>query len=139
MREDLDKQLVASYPKLYRNRDKTPQESCMSFGFDVGDGWFDLLNELSAKISAIIDSMPEEEQEYHCASQVKQKFSGLRFYMEGHDEQIQKLIDEAEGKSFQICEGCGEPADMDSKSPPGTWMSVLCPACRIKEKLRYKK
>ena len=42
-------------------------------------------------------------------AQVKEKFGGLCFYIEGGNEAIFALIETAELESFHICEVCGQP------------------------------
>ena len=49
-----DEALCNKYPNLYRNRNKSPQTTCMSWGFSCGDGWYDLIDELSAKLETEI-------------------------------------------------------------------------------------
>jgi hypothetical protein len=81
--------------------DRPPTQSLMCFGFAVGDGWFKLLWDLCI---AIDKTNPPEEFE---VVQVKEKFAGLRFYAHYCTEEINKLISEAESKSYKTCEICG--------------------------------
>lgn len=67
-----------------------------------------------------------------CAAQVKEKFSGLRFYMTNYNEEIEKLISEAEELSYRTCEHCGVPG----KQRSGGWIKTLCDDCDTKR--RYK-
>jgi hypothetical protein len=55
MREELDKLLCEKYPKMMVNRNKNMQETCMCWGFDCGDGWFNILNQLMGNIQHHID------------------------------------------------------------------------------------
>lgn len=55
MREELDKQLVEKYPKLFVNRYKDMQETCMCWGFACGDGWFNIIDRLCDNIQHHID------------------------------------------------------------------------------------
>jgi hypothetical protein len=43
------------------------------------------------------------------ASQVKEKFGGLRFYINGGDDVVYALISMAESMSVRTCEVCGKP------------------------------
>ena len=38
--------LYEKYPNLFENRHKSPMESCMSFGVEVGKGWYDIISDL---------------------------------------------------------------------------------------------
>ena len=104
MNEENTKRLFADFPKLYEGRNKSPMENLMCFGFECGDGWFDLIYKLSKDLS---ENHPECR-----AIQVKEKFGGLRFYVNGVSEAGWDLIDKAEEESYHTCEQClrnGEP------------------------------
>lgn len=83
--------LFARYPGIFRDRTKPMTESCMHWGIEVGDGWFDLLNALceainkpySGSVRAVEDGSDEGfEYEFPqvVADQVKEKYGTLRFY-----------------------------------------------------------
>lgn len=55
--------------------------------------------------------------------QVKEKFGGLRFYVEEGNEDIWKRISEAEQLSYTVCEICGEPGEI--RTDIG-WYLTLC-------------
>ena len=132
MKQELDEQLCREFPNLYRNRHGLRRETCMRFGFSCGDGWFDIIYELSKKLEALILEMPEEERESCCAAQVKEKFGGLRFYMDGSTDEIWKLAGEAESKSYEICEDCGSEEGVENLGHGGNWLRSLCRVCSRK-------
>ena len=55
MRQELDKLLCERYPKMMVNRNKDMKETCMCWGFECGDGWFNILNQLMSQIQHHID------------------------------------------------------------------------------------
>jgi hypothetical protein len=55
--------------------------------------------------------------------QVKEKFGGLRFYVDQHRPEIDSRIDQAEMESEQTCQVCGEPG---TQSEIRYWISTLC-------------
>ena len=55
MKQELDKLLCEKYPKMMVNRNKNMQETCMCWGFECGDGWFNILNQLMGNIQHHID------------------------------------------------------------------------------------
>ena len=55
MKRELDEYLCKVYPKMMVNRDKSMQETCMCWGFECGDGWFQILNQLMGNIQHHID------------------------------------------------------------------------------------
>jgi hypothetical protein len=116
MNEENTKYLIEHFPKLYAGVGKPLTESLMGFGFECGDGWFELVRDLSEKLE------PHGVE----AIQVKEKFGGLRFYLVGGaPDEVWDLIDEAETKSEKICELCGEPGTLRGKG----WVKTLCSAC----------
>jgi len=58
-----------------------------------------------------------------CASQVKEKLGGLRFYMTHSSVEIEKHIDEAEAKSYKTCEECGQDGELRNDAG---WLTTLC-------------
>jgi hypothetical protein len=72
----------------------------------VGDGWQPLIEKLHIDL---LNIDPNYE-----VLQIKEKFGGLRYYIQMSFEMSiynaqEALIEEAEAKSFTICEYCGEP------------------------------
>ena len=104
------------------------------FGIECGDGWYDLLDKLCTEIEKHLDKNPESKDDFSI-SQIKDKFGGLRFYHNGGDEETERLIDNAEKKSYKICESCGLPAKQYS---PYGWVVTLCKECKNKYVKRMK-
>jgi hypothetical protein len=111
----LPREIITSTNKRY-NRDvydlTTTTGNFIANGFIVhncDDGWFQLIYDLSKKLEAEILKQPEEARQHYCASQVKEKYAGLRFYMNCSTDEMQKFIEEAEEKSEKTCEVCGAP------------------------------
>ena len=55
MKQELDQLLCEKYPKMLINRDKSMMETCMCWGFECGDGWFNILDQLMGDIQHHID------------------------------------------------------------------------------------
>ena len=55
MKQELDKLLCEKYPKMMVNRTKPMMETCMCWGFECGDGWFNILDQLMGNIQHHID------------------------------------------------------------------------------------
>ena len=123
----------------------------LHYGFECGDGWFDLIFGLCENIShlaRIHDLSP-------VIAQVKEKFGSLRFYLQFPDdikvvdegdgcgqgavierkpgvEAIYRLIEEAGQKSASVCEMCGAPGTMRRDS----WHHVACDPCESARRSR---
>jgi len=55
MKKELDEYLCKVYPKMMVNRNLHMTETCMCWGFECGDGWFQILNQLMGNIQHHID------------------------------------------------------------------------------------
>lgn len=124
MREELENKLVTDFPKLYGQKDLPPTQTCMCWGFSCGDGWYEIIYNLSKKITELDQNVE--------AVQVKEKFGGLRFYINGGSDEVYKLIDEAEVEAYKTCEKCGSK-DNVSQTETG-WIFTLCEKCRTDRK-----
>ena len=127
MRKDLDSKLVAAHPDLFRDRDGDMRETAMCWGFQCGDGWYNLLDDLATDIDRIAERTGVEVR----ANTVKEKFGTLRFYIFGGNNEIDNVIQWAENKSAHICEECGEPGELRRI---GYWYYTSCEKHKRKEK-----
>ena len=55
MKQELDQLLCEKYPKMMVNRNKDMKETCMCWGFECGNGWFNILDQLMGSIQHHID------------------------------------------------------------------------------------
>lgn len=77
----------------------------------------------------------EWESRHPRASQVKEKFGTLSFYMSSATDEMYKLISEAERKSGETCEDCGAPG----KRRGGGWIVTMCDSCaKLADKVTYE-
>ena len=83
--------------------------------FSVGNGWLGIIQRL---IETLI-SLGWNKQ----ITQVKEKFGGLRFYINEGSNEIYERIVKAEKDSHEICETCGEKGNM--RTDIG-WYRTLC-------------
>ena len=95
-------ELFDRYPLIFQDKDKPITESCMGWGIDVPDEWYDLIDSLCSLIHYYCKFNPDVEQVV--AEQVKEKFGGLRFYYRGGDgdQYIRGMISLAEVLSERI-------------------------------------
>lgn len=101
-----------------------PLKTCWElFGVECGEGWKDLYTPIIDEVNAYNEGKPENEK--IVINQIKEKFGGLRVYLSKYTEKLEKMIDEAEDKSFQTCEYCGKPGKTRGKG----WIYTLCDDC----------
>ena len=82
--------------------------------FGVGEGWYGIIKKL------IEDAIEAGWNKEIC--QVKEKFGGLRFYINGATEEVHEIISKYCTLSHRTCEDCGEPGESRS----GGWIRTLC-------------
>lgn len=142
MRKELDEALCAKYPEIFRDRHGDMTTTAMCWGFECGDGWYNIIDAFCQLSQARItqtnahrevckkkveegmmsaDLMPEEIPQV-VATQVKEKYGGLRFYYNGGDDVIDGFGMMAELMSTRTCETCGAPGKGRGKS----WFYTAC-------------
>lgn len=68
MSPELDAILCADFPLLYADRHASMQETCMCWGFDCSDGWYDIIRRASAKLEDLIKQEHAKQTHcYHCS------------------------------------------------------------------------
>lgn len=106
MSPNLDQKLCEEFPSIFRNRNADETESCMHWGFECGDGWYNIIrgvclavtNNYSTSRGLELDGRPLPEGmswkdpafdsyfwhykgcDIFIADQVKEKYGTLRFY-----------------------------------------------------------
>lgn len=162
MKKELDELLCKKYPEIFVDRHANMQMTAMCWGFDIGDGWFNIINVLceslyndyrqakknfnylqkivvtSGQYEKLEDKkhfinpimlekarlkMNEVKSNIPVASQVKEKYGSLRFYVNGATDKQYALIEMAESLSAVTCDVCGAPSH---DQPQVGWIKTRC-------------
>lgn len=115
MEKELQNKLIKEFPELFEG---------LVYGFECGNGWYNLIRELCLEINK------HDLNKGVRVDTVKEKLGGLRFYIGTGTSEIHDLIEEAEGKSYKICEVCGKPGRLMDIGCMSTWLRTLCDDCR---------
>lgn len=87
----------------------------------VGKGWEDLCIKTFGRIAdAYVENGVSLSRVY--LHDIKEKFGGLRIYLDGGCKGVDEIIEEAEKESFTICEICGDKG----RPRKGGWILTLC-------------
>lgn len=150
MRKDPQQELYSKYPKIFRQKDLPMNQTAMCWGISCGSGWYTIIDELCSSIENHIQNenwsinykkekgeLPPDAPNFPQieATQVKEKFGGLRFYVNYYDDYIRGLIDMAESISLRTCEDCGNPGKQNEEG----WIVTLCDPCREEYDKRWQK
>lgn len=128
MSPDKDADLCARYPLIFKNRFASMDRTAMCWGFDCGDGWYEIIDTLCAVIQnhvnnySIIRNGVVEKPHQVVASQVKEKYGTLRFYVDYADDYVRGAIALAEHLSARTCETCGAAGKLRGDF----WLSTRC-------------
>ena len=111
--EEMDNYLasIGGLNRTYREN-RGPILDSKSFG--VGEGWLHLIKDMIEEL--IVLGWDKRLQ------QSKEKFGGLRFYIETYPEGAQDIISKYEKLSYETCEKCGEAGSLRK----GSWLETLC-------------
>jgi len=143
MKDELDRQLCEKYPKIFADRHAPMMETAMCWGFEHGDGWYQIIDSLCNNIQHHIDWNNKNFEKGYVqykqvpqvvATQVKEKFGTLRFYYAGGDDYISGLVSMAESWSAVACEECGSPGTQNSRG----WIKTLCETHRRERDEQYE-
>lgn len=101
--------LVHRYPRIFPD----------GFYFECLSGWHDLIDTLCCSLQERTDQHGDPQIK---ATQIKEKFGTLRFYVEAASHEQYALIEQAEEDSARTCDLCGAEASMLGNG----WMMTRC-------------
>jgi len=116
-------ELARKHPWMVRPNNYAGRDPYTMFGVECGEGWYDLLDKLMTEIESVCPGGV-------CISQIKEKFGGLRFYVDGAPREVFDIIDKYEALSEKTCESCGGPG----KQTDDGWIVTLCEKCDEKRR-----
>jgi len=133
----LQQKLYITFPEFFesvKSEEKdSPHTPQYLFGIECEDGWYDLLYKLFFDLEQTMISQELKQLdpvEYPQIIQIKEKFGGLRFYVDSAIDEQYKLINKVEKQSYHICEKCGKKGKLRNIYD---WYWTLCKSCLIKK------
>jgi hypothetical protein len=131
MEQAKQQQIFTKYPVLFQEKDLPMRETCMCWGIDLPDAWYELLDKLCDRL----DRVTKTTGVTVIAQQVKNKYARLTFYWRPEypdtmpeEEQrqwydiIHAIVSHYSNQSGQTCEECGD----FGQQTEGGWIHVLC-------------
>lgn len=102
--------------------------------YECGYGWIPLIEEAKTIITKYNQKIKEEDLDTEPLEfvQIKEKWGGLRIYLNYYVPEIADKIHELESKSLNICEHCGTNKNVKRDWTHG-WIMTLCDKCREEE------
>ena len=111
--EEFEARLTAKYGDMFHQR---------LSGFAIGPGWYHIVEELCNNIAWHLKNLKADVRPDFKVVQVKEKFAGLRFYVDNADATINGMIYMAESWANKSCELCGNRGTQRNEG----WLRVLC-------------
>jgi hypothetical protein len=140
MKKELEIELVKKYPNILRDHGGDPMQTCMAWGIETDDGWYELLDKCMEKLQHFCDLCTKNGNPIQViASQIKEKYGTLSFYYSGEGgtridwDIIDDIISETERRSAQTCEESGKHGCLCHR---GRWYKTL--SYEEARKLGYK-
>ena len=122
MRKELEHKLIERWPTWF-DTEGDIKETAMARGFEHDDGWFDILWRLCVDLEPLVVEFEKETGSQFEVLQVKEKFGGLRFYVNcRRGDAIRQRILAAREESVHTCEICGQPGELREDR----WIKTLC-------------
>lgn len=126
MRPELEKQILARWPDWFGGR-KNKTIPLMGYGFQCGDGWFDLLVRTFERIEQDVADRNLEFAAHRWrfkVVEVKEKVGALCIIARGANERIVSAFLHARDLSLEVCEWCGAHGILRTE-----YRKTLCAIC----------
>lgn len=97
----------------------------MCWGFECRDGWEPIIRRAAEKLEVLIKTFIADHPDttfLPTASQVKEKYGTLRFYLSTGNDEMYAVTDQAEIESEATCETCGEAGQIRGTG----WLYTAC-------------
>lgn len=96
----------------------------------IGDGWMPLIDTALGMIRAEMKANPKITFR---VQQIKEKFGGMRFYVQTNSLEIRAIVEFVEAMADVMCEDCGTVLNVTREAPRG-WIKTRCRSCHDKRK-----
>jgi ribosomal protein S27AE len=120
MTKELELKLLEKYPKILANYGGDKKLTCMYWGMEHDDGWYEILDEGMEKIQYFCDRCATGVQ--LIADQIKEKYGTLSFYYSVKNASkleysiLDDIVVSLEKKSTRTCEVSGKDGSLCRKS-----------------------
>lgn len=108
MKQELDELLCKRYPKIFRDRFGDMRETCMCWGFEINDGWFNIIDRMCSLMQHHIDwSRKQRYRDLRYNRAVKRAMQGdreslIRFYTYKNDPNNRKRAEDYADSDIEL-------------------------------------
>jgi len=143
MNNHLETYLYEKYPEFFVEKDWDIKNTCMCWGIQCGDGWFNLLDSTCMKVKDYLTSLQKSLQSFKFQS-IKEKYGYLDImhsltdckedsctFSDYQRNAIDDIIEGASSDSEYTCELCG--STRGARVAGFSYFQALCSYCYHKE------
>jgi len=125
MNQDLDNKLCAKYPKIFRDRRAPMNQTCMCWGFEHGDGWYNIIDQMCANIQNHINWTRKQRHDalvYNRALSraAKGNFDTYNRLSKWQQKWIDEALEDPEPQLKPVPEACPQVVAIQVKEKFGT-------------------
>ena len=104
MKQALQEKLFADFPKLFAQKDEDMSVTCMCWGIECPDEWFDIIYGVCRTLQTMTDNNKDNSYKYPQVefTQVKEKFGRLCMYNNVNSDYVNGVIDMADAMVQQL-------------------------------------
>ena len=97
MKQELQDKLYKNFPKLFIQKDWDKTKTCMCWGIETPDKWYDIIHTACEQIQSMIDNNEHISDRFPQIefTQVKEKFGALCMYYKPNTDYVNGIIDMA--------------------------------------------
>lgn len=150
MTPELEKELYEISPVFFGdavaclNKEKNEMDTCMYWGCECGDGWFEPLKKFAIKVN-YINGLAEKHNFKFVCDQLKEKWGECTIYWSCRkidetkpstendvlDDMFRDALDKCEKDCWNVCEWCGAEGGRNGENLVTThgWISRICKKC----------
>ena len=96
MKQELEQKLYSDFPKLFAQKDEDMSVTCMCWGIECPDAWYDVIYTACALLQTMTDNNIHSDKYPQVQfTQVKEKFGRLCMYNNVNSDYVNGVIDMA--------------------------------------------
>ena len=103
MKKQLQDKLFKKFPKLFVQKDEDMKVTCMCWGIECPDAWYDVIHAACELLQTMTDNNTRSDKYPQVQfTQVKEKFGALCMYNNANTDYVDGVIDMADAMVQQL-------------------------------------
>jgi hypothetical protein len=103
VKPSLQNKIFEAFPKLFAQKDLAKEQTCMCWGIECPDAWYDVIYAACALLQSMTDNNKRSDKYPQVQfTQVKEKFGALCMYNNANTDYVDGVIDMADAMVQQL-------------------------------------